>query len=87
MKKSMVTITGSLGASNIAETIRRRLGKHVEIVAVESKDKKKNKDKGNEKSNKKGAEEKIVVEPPFYVRNCAANALPKLMQSLVLERM
>ncbi|MBA0692609.1 hypothetical protein Goari_010158, partial [Gossypium aridum] len=59
MKKSMVTITGSLGASNIAETIRRRLGKHVEIVAVESKDKKKNKDKGNEKSNKKGEEEKI----------------------------
>ncbi|KAG4148880.1 hypothetical protein ERO13_D05G310800v2 [Gossypium hirsutum] len=78
MKKSMVTITGSLGASNIAETIRRRLGKHVEIVAVESKDKKKNHDKGNEKSNKKGEEEKIVVlnyPPQYSAQNICPNQI------------
>ncbi|KAG4201988.1 hypothetical protein ERO13_A05G309950v2 [Gossypium hirsutum] len=71
MKKSMVRITGSLDASNIAETIRRRLGKHVEVVAVESKDKKTN-------SNKKGEEEKIVVlnyPPQYSAQNICPNQI------------
>ncbi|TYJ36875.1 hypothetical protein E1A91_A05G338500v1 [Gossypium mustelinum] len=78
MKKSMVRITGSLDASNIAETIRRRLGKHVEVVAVESKDKKTNNDKGNENSNKKGEEEKIVVlnyPPQYSAQNICPNQI------------
>ncbi|KAK8677180.1 hypothetical protein V6N13_142735 [Hibiscus sabdariffa] len=70
MKKSTVTITGSFDRSNIAETIRRRMRKHVEIVTAAKP--KKNGDgndnkKGDGNAKKKGDDQKIILNyPPQY---------------------
>ncbi|GMI83461.1 HEAVY METAL ASSOCIATED PROTEIN 22 [Hibiscus trionum] len=67
MKNSTVTITGSFDRSNIAETIRRRLKKYVEMETMKPKHNENGKENGNDK--KKGEDRKINVVlnyPPQY---------------------